>query len=150
MTPEEYVTERLNQYREWYDKKAVTAKSTYLWMRAITVVGGALVPVLVNLNEVKYMNYATTLISLLVVILVSLETVYHFREQWKNYRSTEQVLAREYFYFTTGDGPYREIAEPSESFFQFVQRVEGAIETENASTLNVMTTLSEPKQKPPS
>ena len=145
MTPEEYIDERLNQFREWYDKKAVLAKRNYQWMRAITVVGGGIVPVLINLPfDDSITRYLTTMVSLVVVILISLESVFHFREQWKNYRSTEQLLAKEYFNFVTGEGPYRNLSE-KDAFLDFVDRVENAIASENASTLNVMTTLSEKK-----
>lgn len=141
MSAEEYIDERLNSFRAWYDKKAVRAKKVYQWMRAVTVVGGAMVPVLVNI-ELPHLDIATTVIGLLVVVLVSLESVFHFREQWKNYRSTEQLLAKEYFNFATGEGPYRD-ADETEAFLTFVERVENAIASENASTLNVMTTMSE-------
>lgn len=138
MTPEEYIDERLNQFREWYDKKAVIAKRNYQWMRAVTVIGSAVVPVLVNLPlDENAIRYLTTAVSLVVVILISLESVFHFREQW---------LAKEYFNFVTGEGPYRNQDE-KEAFLNFVDRIENAIASENASTLNVMTTLSEKKQK---
>ena len=149
MTPEEYIDERLNQFREWYDKKAVIAKRNYQWMRAITVIGSAVVPVLVNLPfDDSAIRYLTTAVSLVVMILISLESVFHFREQWKNYRSTEQWLAKEYFNFVTGEGPYRNQDE-KEAFLNFVDRIENAIASENASTLNVMTTLSEKKAEAP-
>ena len=143
MTQEEYIDERLNQFREWYDKKASNAKKIALRMRAVTVAGGAMVPVLINL-PLKGTDIIATTISLIVVVFVSLETVFHFREQWKNYRATEQLLAKEYFNFVTAEGPYRE-QEEREAFLNFVDRVENAIASENASTLNVMTTLSESK-----
>ena len=114
-------------------------------MRAVTVVGAAIVPVLINL-KFPGVDITSTIISLIVVVFVSLETVFHFREQWKNYRSTEQLLAKEYFNFVTAEGPYRE-KEEREAFLNFVDRVENAIASENASTLNVMTTLSESKAK---
>ena len=145
MTQEEYIDERLNQFREWYDKKASSAKKIALRMRAVTVVGAAIVPVLINL-KFPGVDITSTIISLIVVVFVSLETVFHFREQWKNYRSTEQLLAKEYFNFVTAEGPYRE-KEEREAFLNFVDRVENAIASENASTLNVMTTLSESKAK---
>lgn len=147
MTQEEYIDERLNQFREWYDKKATNAKKIALRMRAVTVIGGAIVPVLINL-KFKGVDIITTTISLIVVILVSLETVFHFREQWKNYRATEQLLAKEYFNFVTAEGTYRDQDE-GEAFLNFVDRVENAIASENASTLNVMTTLSEKKAEAP-
>ncbi len=143
MSPEEYIDERLNQFREWYDKKATKTKRLYQWMRAITVVGGAIVPVLINL-PINNIDLIATLISLTVVVFISLESVFHFREQWKNYRSTEQLLAKEYFNFVAGEGPYKKL-DAREAFLVFVERVENAIASENASTLNVMTTLSDKK-----
>ena len=116
-------------------------------MRAITVVGGATVPVLINL-PFNNVDKVATVISLIVVVLISLESVFHFRERWKNYRATEQLLAKEYFNFVTAEGPYRE-QEEKEAFLNFVERVENAIASENASTLNVMTTLSEQKLEAP-
>ena len=148
LTQEEYIDERLNQFREWYDKKATRAKKLYQWMRSATVIGGAIVPVLINLPIPK-IELVTTLTSLMVVVFISLESVFHFREQWKNYRATEQLLAKEYFNFVSAEGTYRD-KEENEAFLNFVERVENAIASENASTLNVMTTLSDKKAEAPS
>ena len=161
ISQEEYIAERFNSMRGWYDKKAGSTKNLYLRMRAASVIGGAIVPVLINMHfnfipEIL-IDLLTTAISLLVVIFVSLESVFHYREQWKNYRSTEQLLATEYFKFVSGEGPY-DISEKSgkqetllkkEAFLKFVSRVEGIIERENASTLNVMTTVTEQKTENP-
>lgn len=144
MNSQEYILERINQYRKWYDNKATSAKNTYLYMRSLTVLGGALVPVLINISNEIWMKYFTSAVSLMVVILISLETVYHYREQWKNYRSTEQLIAKEYFNFSTAEGPYKRM-QKDDAFLLLVERVENAIESENASTLNVMTTVTENK-----
>ena len=143
MNPEEYIAERLNESLVWYDKSAKRNKSWYLRMRAVTVISGALVPVLINL-DLPYVNLGATVLSLIVVLFVSLESVYHFREQWTNYRSTEQRLRNEYFLFTANEGPYAKM-DAHDAFRVFVERVEGTIEAENASTLQVMTTISEIK-----
>ena len=63
-----------------------------------------------------------------------------------NYRSTEQYLRREYFQFTSREGVYANEDESS-AFRVFVERVEAKIETENASTLQVLTTVSEAPSK---
>jgi len=110
--PEEYIRERMFEYRKWADGKAVKAKFWFQWMRTVAVVGAAVVPVLVNV-EFPYQRLATTLISLTVVTLVSLESVLHFGDQWKNYRSTEQFVAQEYFCFTAGDGEYKGLEAPA-------------------------------------
>jgi hypothetical protein len=134
---QDYVEGRLAQYQKWYDKKAVKTKAMHLRMRTISVVGGALVPVLVNL-DLSFAKLTATVLSLIVVGSVSLESVYRYREQWKNYRSTEQLLGHERIYFETKVGPYSGLSE-SEAFTTLVARVESAIANENSATLNVMT-----------
>jgi len=147
MGPSEYLKARVEMYMGWYDQKAVKYKSYYLKMRALSVVGGAVVPVLVNLNiPTPFKDYITTVVSLIVVITVSLESVYHYREQWKNYRSTEQFIGAEKFQFLTKEGPYKTL-EPTNAFLLLVERVETAIASENAATLNIMTLASEVKER---
>jgi hypothetical protein len=136
-TAQGYVESRLSQYQKWYDRKAVKTKAMHLRMRTVSVVGGALVPVLVNL-DLSFTKLAATVLSLIVVGSVSLESVYRYREQWKNYRSTEQLLGHERIYFETRVGPYSGLSD-AEAFTTLVARVETAIANENSATLNVMT-----------
>jgi hypothetical protein len=146
MGPDEYIKSRVDMYMAWYNQKAVKFKSYYLNMRALSVVGGAVVPVLVNLNlSSPFKEYITTVISLIVVIMVSLESVYHYREQWKNYRSTEQFIGAEKFQYLTKEGPYKKL-EAMEAFLLLVERIENAIASENAATLSIMTLASEVKE----
>ncbi|MEU6986233.1 DUF4231 domain-containing protein [Streptomyces sp. NPDC046324] len=137
MTAQRYVDSRLTQYQEWYDLKATRMKAMHLRMRTLAVVGGALVPVLVNL-DMGFAKMTATVLSLVVVASVSLESVYRYREQWKNYRSTEQLLGHERVYFAARVGPYHNLSD-RECFTTLVARVEKAIASENAATLNVMT-----------
>ena len=158
MKPEDYIRDRINDQLRFYDKKAVYYKSRYLSMRAATVIGGAMVPVLVNLTfnnlalnlwvfvlHINVVKVATTLISLMVVLFVSLESVYHFKEQWRNYRSTAEMLKKEYYLFVSGKGRYAGKG-PEVAFKVFVEKCETAIDVENASTLQVMTTVSDVKR----
>jgi hypothetical protein len=117
--------------------------------RAFAVIAGGTVPVLVNVqasidNLLPYplTRAAITIISLFVVITVSLESVFHYREQWKNYRSTEQFLGHEQYMFQTRVGRYRQLTTES-AFTLFVERIEEAIATENATTLSVMAVAAE-------
>jgi len=144
LTPDRYVTERIAQYQGWYDGKAVRTKALHLRMRAFTVVGGGLVPVLANVASdwqpggIPVVRILVTFISLLVVVFVSLESVFHYREQWKNYRSTEQLLGHERFRYQARVGPYKDLAH-EDAFGLLVERVEDAIAAENTATLNIMT-----------
>lgn len=136
MTPQQYIDERVKQYQNWYNGKAVKAKSMYLNMRTISVIAGAIVPVMVNL-EIPYKQPITTFLSLIVVILVSLESVRSYRELWHNYRSTEQLLGREMFFYLTKEGLYRDMAE-KDAYPLFVERIENAISAENTATLSTL------------
>jgi len=160
LNSEDYIRDRINDQLRFYDKKAGRYKSLYLSMRAATVIGGALVPVLVNLNfgpatvhlgsysfTLNGIKISTTLISLMVVLFVSLESVYHFKEQWRNYRSTAELMKKEYFLYASGQGRYAGKTE-AEAYRLFVEQIETAIDVENASTLQVMTTVSDVKQGP--
>ncbi|WP_225799674.1 DUF4231 domain-containing protein [Streptomyces sp. NK15101] len=137
MTPQRYIETRIVQYQQWYDAKATRMKAMHLRMRTVSVVGGALVPVFVNL-DLGFARVTATVLSVVVVASVSLESVYRYREQWKNYRSTEQLLGHERVYFEAKVGPYRDLAR-REAFSVLVARVEKAIANENSATLNVMT-----------
>ncbi|MER8233562.1 DUF4231 domain-containing protein [Streptomyces sp. NPDC094049] len=137
MTPQRYIEGRLSQYQGWYDVKATRMKAMHLRMRTVSVVGGSLVPVFVNL-DVAFARITATVLSVVVVAAVSLESVFRYREQWKNYRSTEQLLGHERVYFETKVGPYYNLPR-REAFSTLVARVEKAIASENSATLNVMT-----------
>lgn len=140
MSADEYITKRVDQFSGWYDSKAVTAKSAYLKTRTFSVIGSLLVPVLTNLSLQPfelYKPYLITVISLTVSILVALDGIYHFADQWKNYRSSEQFLSREKFLFLTGEGSYKDL-ESDAAFILFVERVESQIAAENSATLNVI------------
>ncbi|MFE0648097.1 DUF4231 domain-containing protein [Streptomyces sp. NPDC059534] len=137
MTAQRYIESRLAQYQGWYDAKATRMKAMHLRMRTASVVGAALVPVFVNL-DMAFARVTATVLSVVVVAAVSLESVYRYREQWKNYRSTEQLLGHERVYFEARVGPYQSLGK-REAFSTLVARVEKAIASENSATLNVMT-----------
>ncbi len=139
--PEQYIMERFNSSIKWYDDEAGSAKNKFLRLRLLTVIGGAIVPVLINL-DIPYLNIITTIVSLLVVLAVSVDSVYHHGDQWSTYRSTEQFMRREYFLYTANNGPYKGLSEP-QAYKLFVERIEEAIAAENSSSLRILATVSE-------
>jgi Protein of unknown function (DUF4231) len=142
MSEDDYFKERVDQFQQWYDRKAVYAKSRFLRIRIIAAVGAVIVPVVANvIPEPDVARYVTTLISLIVSITVALNTIHHFGDQWKNYRATEQFLSREKFLFMTGEGPYKDI-DGEKAFALLVDRCEAQIAAENSATLNVIGTAA--------
>lgn len=154
LNPEKYITERLDQYQKWYDSKAVRMKRNYLRGRIWSAIGAVLVPIITNvslpnielagdwiLNSSKVL---ATILSTLVALLIALEGVLHYREQWKNYRTTEQYLTSQKHLFLNKVGEYSNLNK-AESFKLLVKNVEKAIYEENAITLNVLTKIENNK-----
>ena len=140
MKPEEYISQRVEDMRQWYDGKASESKKMYLNIRTIAVAGAVIVPVLANVTIPgigAYQTLPTTLVSLMVSLAVALDSVFHFGDQWKNYRSSEQFLKSEVFLFRTGEGVYKGMEEDP-AFLLFIERCEAQIAAENAATLNVI------------
>jgi hypothetical protein len=66
-----------------------------------------------------------------------------------NARSTSEALRKEYFLFVTRAGAYigfDKEADNDKALQQFAETVEARIETENSSTLQVMTRETQPEE----
>lgn len=143
-TAEQYLKNRLDQYQNWYDKKAVTMKKWYQVIQVTAAAGAILVPVLNNISLVfpivnaDIAKFSVTLIGILVALAIAFEGIFHYREQWKNYRSTEQYLETQKQLFVHRIGDYSDLDKDS-AFKLLVNRIEGAIAEENAVTLSVLT-----------
>jgi hypothetical protein len=152
MTPHEYIKHRVANGIGWYRISGDKARKRFLWMRSIAVIGGAAVPVLVNLSF-HYQAFVTTAISLVVVVFVSLEGVWHFRDQWRNYRSTSSAIEHEFFAYETEALPYSKFmdndAGKKAAFAEFVQRVENFVGHEVESTLSVMAAVEKKSPEAP-
>jgi uncharacterized membrane protein YciS (DUF1049 family) len=143
MTPDRYLREEVARSEDWYDRQPVRAKARFLRWRVFSVVGGAAVPVLANLpldatiGSYPLKTLLITLVSLGVVIAVSLEGVFHYGDQWKNFRSAQTTLRRERLHFKTRTGAYAKL-EDAAAFRLLVERIEAAMSAETSSTLSAM------------
>ncbi len=154
LNPEKYIVERLDQYRNWYDAKAVKMKKYYLRGRIWSACSAIIVPIIINI-PVPQINISDTIIldfskiiatifSTFVALLIALEGVLHYREQWKNYRTTEQYLTAQKNLFLNKVGQYSNLSD-DDSFRLLVSNIEAAITEENAITLNVLTKIDSNK-----
>jgi hypothetical protein len=141
-SPEEYIKDRVQFKINGYAKKASHYKLAYRVTASVAAIGSAVVPVLVNIPNMD--TIYPTIVSLLVVVVVALEGVFHFREHWRNYDLISSVLREEEMQFSTKAGPYspQEIkASDHEVFRTFVKRVEDAIANERTETIVMRTTV---------
>jgi Protein of unknown function (DUF4231) len=145
----QYIDSRLNSpqtgYLGYYDRTARRMKRRHLQNRSAAAVGAVLIPVVSNLNwqpqihgtTIHVATLGASLIGLVVALILALEGVFHFKDQWQNFRGTEQYLLSQKYRFENGVEEYQALSA-EDAFKLFVSRVEKAILDENNVTLNIL------------
>jgi hypothetical protein len=135
-----YVRDRAQPQLNWHDSQATRNKKWYIRTQFLTVLAAALVPVATTASASlpKLWISVASGLTLTTALLTGLEGSLHFREQWRNYRTTEQYIARELCLHRTHCGPYESLT-PDEAFHLLVQHVEDAIDSSTVNTMNTMT-----------
>jgi hypothetical protein len=140
MEVNDYIQKRIDEQCDYYDRAAGRAKKNHFRMRTIAVGGAAIVPIVTSLpfdTLTQYRTAPATIVSLIVTVVIALESIYKYGEQWKNFRSTYEFLKSEKFHFLAGEGQFRKM-NPDEAYILLVERCESRIVSENSATLNVI------------
>ncbi len=144
-----YIDNRLTGqtgYLSYYDKTARRMKRRHLQNRAAAAVGAVLIPVVSNVpweipigaaSTIHVSTVGASLIGLAVALILALEGVFHFKEQWQNCRGTEQFLLSQRYRFENRVDEYQSLSD-EDAFKLFVSKVEKAIIDENNVTLNIL------------
>ena len=150
LQPADYLQDRLIFKIQLYFKLSRRCEKAYRFSAFSTLCFGALVPVVMNWNYLKGYSighetdlgtFLATVFSIIVIILVSLETTFHFRERLQNYKKTEDQLTHELYIYQSGSEPYnlRDPIKERENFHLLVLRVEAIIREERADTIEKAT-----------
>lgn len=128
---EEFYDDFFKEQFEWYDTKAISNKKHHRLMKISEIVLAAALPVAVTLFPVTtnlFWKYMIIVLSLLLIILESLESHLNYQEKWMNYRTTAEGLRREKQMFETRTDEYEGVDDPEK---QFVERVMALTSQEN-------------------
>lgn len=131
MEEQEYIKTRLDDQIAWYDAKSQLNKRRFTALRTAELVVAASVPFVVGLIGEPYLGPLKVLaqvLSLLVVIIAGLLSLYRFQELWFEYRSTAESLKHEKLLYITKVKPY----DADQPFPLLVQRVETHISREHS------------------
>ena len=101
----QYIDARWLNYIEWWDSRANRAKWRYYGLRTAVVIGGALIPALVGLRELKVwpdgydyswlFAVASIVASLIVAICAGLESTFGFGDIWREKRNAAEIIKSE-------------------------------------------------------
>jgi hypothetical protein len=137
MTPEEYISKRLDEQYEWLSKKSSTNQRWYRRLRAAEICLASSVPVLAAYamsSESAQLGAAVA--GALTAIVAGSMGLWKHQELWVQYRATAEALQREKMIYLTRTPPYD---NPDEAFATLVNRVESLLGADTASwsqTLN--------------
>ena len=132
---DDYVKQRLFMKIDRYKQLGGRHRRYFYVFSSVAIVSAALVPVLITLDTQSWIPIT---LSLAVTISVSVESLFHFREHWRNYDNAEESLRRQEFLFGTRSGLY-EGKNDQEAFRLLVSKVEEIVQTERQDTIQMRT-----------
>src|SRR5688500_16364451 len=85
-------------YLGYYDRTAAKMKRRHLQNRAAAAIAAVLIPVVANVPwepfilgaSLEVSRIASSVLGVFVALIIALEGVFHYKDQWQNYRGTEQ------------------------------------------------------------
>jgi hypothetical protein len=120
-----YMTERWQSQRDYYSRKAARSKKWHQSLQVFVALSAVAIPVLLVIPEMP--KIIPAIMSGLVAAATALENVYHFGDDWRNFRQTLESLKRERALYDAAAGPY---GSPKTAFRRFVERSENIIAEE--------------------
>ena len=124
----DYLQRRLDDQRDWHNRKAAWNKSWFYRVEIATLSAGAAIPV-INILSVNHPFRAGVLSGILgavVVVAAAVGKLFKFHENWLQYRTVAETLARERQLYLNGSADYAGV-EPAKRNQLLVERVENIL-----------------------
>jgi len=122
-----YLDERYSSQVKWYDEKSKLNQKIYKLLQWIIIIFTAITPILVLQRE-YYINIIAAALAIIVAISAGSQKAFNYQENWISYRTTCEILKKEYFFYTNKVQGYENSANPEGLF---IERVESIISKEN-------------------
>lgn len=128
---EEYIDERLEKQRKWYEKKANSNKKRYMFYQRVVIVIGALIPIKIAILHVipgasVFSPPLSALLSATIAIVASFDQLQTPQTNWYNYRANEAALKKEPYFYEFKIGPYKGLSDEERALL-LVERTERII-----------------------
>ena len=127
---EEYISTRVDDQIEWYDKKSMKAQKLYKRSQFAEIIISALIPVLTSFADLKFFLILIAIFGATISAIESLVRLYNLHEDWIEYRVTSELLKYHKNLYLTRSGLYNETEETIDSMF--ISNIENIISSENS------------------
>ncbi len=130
MNISEYITERVDDQINWYDKKSQHCQKIYKVFQTIEIILASLIPLMSGYsNNCIYISLVIGLFGSVIAIIESITKLFKWHENWIEYRSTCELLRYQKHLYLTKSAPYNTEPETIENIF--VRNIENIISSEN-------------------
>ena len=148
MTAQEYLTDRVNDQIEWYDKKSQFNQKRFKSIRVLNIILSVSIPFLTALmNDDKNTSHVLKIvigfIGALIAVSEAILNLYKYHENWIQYRNTAESLRHHRYLFETKTGIY---ANETNAFAALVDNIENLISKENTSWVGMNQTAKTQQQ----
>ena len=128
-----YLTERLDDQINWYDRKSAMNKKWHQLGQTALIILAVLVTlsgmITYDSKDPFWLRYVVPVIGALIALITGVLSLNKYQENWMAYRTTSETLKHEKFLFLTKTAPY----DTPEAFNRLVNRVETLISKENSN-----------------
>ena len=130
MNEDEYMTARVDNQIDWYDRKSKESQYWFKFLRGFEIIAAAAIPLIAGFAKDPFpVALVVGLLGASIAVISSIVSLNQFEENWTEYRTACESLKHEKFLFLTRAEPYHE----DQPFSLFVQRVESMISKENSA-----------------
>jgi hypothetical protein len=141
-TATSYLDERLREQAEWHSSKATRNKNKFYTVEIITLIAGALIPVLNVITIDSWKNFphvqrlGSALLAALIVVATGISKLYKFQENWLTYRGLTEELKREEQLYLNKVGQYADTDEEKRHQL-LVERAETILSTTTSRFISI-------------
>jgi hypothetical protein len=133
-TEEEYLKTRVPDQINWYDKKSILNKRSFLTLKISEIILALLIPFLSGyIDTGNILKLAVGVLGACVAMVAGLVTLKKYQENWIEYRTVAESLKLEKYLFLANAGPYKDISNP---YSVFVERFESLISNSTKKWMN--------------
>ena len=138
---EDYLTERVEAQRKWYEERATKNKKKFFTYQTIIIILGAFIPVLVTFEVVvpelkEWGGPITAAIAAVIAVIAGLDKLGQPQPNWFNYRANEETIKKEEWLYKYRAGQYRDLGD-QEANRLLVERIESIISADIARVTNL-------------
>jgi hypothetical protein len=129
MEIQNYLSTRVEDQINWFDKKSNMNRRFYHFTKVMLTLVAALAPALSSfITDGKFIQIALSVASVLTAVLANISGIFSFKDKYTSFRQNAEYLKSEKYLFLNKAGKYK---EENNNEAMFVETIENFLSREN-------------------